>query len=594
VQNPVDRPERSESASEPAVVLIVDDLADNRNLLSRRLLRRGYTVLEAASGPEALAIVAARRVDLVLLDVMMPEMSGNEVLARLRERASPQELAIIMVTARDASTEVAAALDGGANDYLTKPVDFKILEARVNAQLRQMAAAREMRADLREAPRAALFDADALDTLTGLFSRRAFEAKVSRCLVNARRADSGHAVVVLDIDDFRLVNAAYGQAAGDRVLQEVAAILLRFVGDENVAARLGAGEFGLLLFNCDARRARARLRELRQIVRQNRIVWRDLTITTTVSMGVVLVGAQDSSVSDVLRSAALTCEAAKQFGKDQLRIYDKRDGSVSAIQQQADWAVKLQRALRQDQMILYAQPIVAAGDRHGGPVAYEILVRMLDRGEIVPPFYFLAAAEAHGLMPELDRWVLDRTVAMLTAGGSSYCAASRRTCINLSGHSIASERFLRFARDLIGRSGIDPQLICFEVTETAAIQRLDQAKEFIRSFVRMGVRFALDDFGSGVSSFGYLRELAVDFVKIDGRFVRNIEASPIDRAIVGAVNEIAHVLGKQTVAEFVESEEAVVELASMPVDFLQGYHIGKPMPFEDLMRVPPALEQSRA
>jgi diguanylate cyclase (GGDEF)-like protein len=594
VQNPVEKTEQSEYDAEPAVVLIVDDLADNRDLLSRRLLRRGYTVLEAASGPEALAIVAARRVDLVLLDVMMPEMSGVEVLARLRERASPQELAVIMVTARDASNEVAAALDGGANDYLTKPVDFKILEARVNAQLRQMAAAREMRAGLRETSRAALFDADALDTLTGLLSRRAFEAKVSRCLVTARRADSGHAIVVLNIDDFRLVNAAYGQAAGDRVLQEVAAILRRFVGDDNVAARLGAGEFGLLLFDCDARQARARLRELRQIVRQNRIVWRDLTITTTVSMGVVLVGAQDSSVSDVLRAAALTCEAAKQFGKDQLRIYDKRDGSVSAIQQQADWAVKLQRALRQDQMILYAQPIVAAGDRHGGPVAYEILVRMLDRGEVVPPFYFLGAAEAHGLMPDLDRWVLDRTVAMLTAGGSTRRGAPQRTCINLSGHSLASERFLRFARDRIERSGIDPQLICFEVTETAAIQRLDQAKAFIRSFVRMGVRFALDDFGSGVSSFGYLRELAVDFVKIDGRFVRNIETSPIDRAIVGAVNEIAHVLGKQTVAEFVESEEAVVELASLPVDFLQGYHIGKPVPFEDVMRMPAALEQSRA
>jgi ammonium transporter, Amt family len=586
----------SDNASQ-SVILVVDDLADNRYLLTRRLERRGFTVLEAGSGVEAIAIVESQHVDLVLLDVMMPEMSGHEVLRRLRQHAQPQDLAVIMVTARDSSNEVASALDSGANDYLTKPIDFKILEARVHAQLRQMAAAHEqLRAAKRDSaqPGHGPADLDELDALTGLLTRRAFEGRISRCLVNARRGDSSHAVVVMNIDDFRLVNAAYGQSAGDRVLQDFAAILRQFAREDEVTARLGGGEFGLLLNQCDSTRARTRLRELRHVIRRSRTQWRETPIMTTASIGVVAIGAQDSSVSEVLRAAALTCEAAKQFGKDQLRIYDKGDGSVSAIQRQADWAVRLQRAMRQDQLVLYAQPIVSTGGRFNGPVSYEILVRMQDGHELIAPFYFLGAAEAHGLMPELDRWVLEHTVAMMTAHDRSPLFVPNRICINLSGHSLASDRFLRIARDIIERSRVDPRLVCFEVTETAAIQRIDQAKEFIESFIKLGVRFALDDFGSGVSSFGYLRELPVDFVKIDGQFVKNIESSPIDRAIVSAVNEIAQVLGKQTVAEFVESEEAVTELASLGVDYLQGYHIGPPVPFADIVHVPLGLEQSNA
>jgi diguanylate cyclase (GGDEF)-like protein len=569
-----------------AVILVVDDIADNRDLLMRRLTRRGYRVIEAVSGPEALGIVAAQHVDLVLLDVMMPEMSGHEVLIRLRAQASPQDLAVIMVTARDASSEIAAALDGGANDYLTKPLDFKILEARVNAQLRQMAAARE---PARMGPAAAqrTTDADSLDTLTGLLSRRAFEARVSRSLVSARRSSSHHTVVVMNIDDFRLVNAAYGQSAGDRVLQEVAETVRRSVGRDDVVARLGGGEFGVLLYDCDGRQSSTRLRELAQRVRQSRTLWRETPITTTVSMGLVEIGAHDASVSEVLRAAALTCEAAKQFGKDQIRVYDKGDDSVSTIQRQADWAVKLQRALNQDQLVLYAQPIVSTTERFQGPVSYEILVRMIDPlGAIISPHSFLTAAETHGLMPELDRWVLEHTIQLLAARNRSPRFAPKRICINLSGHSLASADFQRFAHDVIENSPVDPRLICFEITETATIQRIDQAREFIHGFIPMGVQFALDDFGSGVSSFGYLRELPVDFVKIDGRFVRTIESSPIDRAIVAAVNEIAHVLGKKTVAEFVENEDAATELASMSVDYLQGYHIGRPMPFDEIVGVP--------
>jgi diguanylate cyclase (GGDEF)-like protein len=575
------------------LILVVDDLADNRDLLSRRLGRRGYAVLEAASGPEALDIVSEHPVDLVLLDVMMPEMSGHEVLRRLREQKPAQELAVIMVTARDASSEVAAALDGGANDYLTKPIDFKILEARVSAQVRQMVATREQMRAARQGS-GVMVDPEAADALTGLLTRRAFEGRVSRSLVNARQSGAVHTVVVMNIDDFRLVNAAYGQSAGDRVLQDIAAILRRFAETPDTVARLGGGEFGLLLHDCSAAQAPERLRELRQIVRQTRTMWRETPITTTVSMGVAEIGAQDSSVSEVLRAAALTCEAAKQLGKDQLRVYAAGDDSVSAIQRQADWAVKLQRALREDRLVLHAQPIVSARDRFEGPVSYEILVRMIDDGELISPFYFLPAAEAHGLMPELDRWVLERTVDLLTCGEGAADFEPRRICINLSGHSLASDRFLEVALDIIQRSAVDARRLCFEVTETAAIQRIDQAKEFMDRFQRLGVHFALDDFGSGVSSFGYLRELPVDLVKIDGRFVKNIESSPIDRAIVAAVNEIAHVLGKQTVAEFVESEDAVTELVSLPVDFLQGYHIGRPVPFERIVASARRLEQSRA
>jgi diguanylate cyclase (GGDEF)-like protein len=566
------------------VILVVDDLRDSRDVLMRRLTKRGYHVLVAASGPEALSIVAAGDIDLVLLDVMMPTMSGHEVLRHLRQRIASHELSVIMVTARDASSDIAAALDAGASDYLTKPVDFTILEARIAAQLRQMAAARERMRNAGPAVATAgvIGETEPIDALTGLLSRRAFEGRVSRCLANARRAGTTHTVVVMNIDDFRLVNAAYGQSAGDRVLQDVAALLREFVTGQDTAGRLGGGEFGLLLHDCDALQARTRLRNLRQHVRQARTSWRETPISTTASMGVVAIGAQDSSVSEVLRTAALTCEAAKQFGKDQLRVYTAGDDSVSAIQRQADWAMKLQRALHQNQLVLHAQPIVSANERFKGPISYEILVRLVEDGELVSPFYFLAAAEAHGLMPELDQWVLEHTVELMADGDATF--SPNRICINLSGHSLASDRFLEIALRVIRQSRVDARRLCFEVTETAAIQRIEQARDFIERFRRLGVQFALDDFGSGVSSFGYLKELPVDLVKIDGRFVKNIDSSPIDRAIVAAVNDIAHVLGKQTVAEFVESEDAVTALASLPVDYLQGYHIGRPVPFERIVR----------
>lgn len=570
-------------AAEPlpdAPILVVDDVDDNCQVVRRRLELRGYPVLCANNGPDALALLAERPVSVILLDVMMPSMSGYEVLEALQERLGERTPPVIMLTARDTPSEIARAMELGAADYVTKPFNFQVLEARIRTQLRRVHStglwrtrARELEAHLQH-----LNHRQSHDPLTGLVNLREFESVLSRHLVRARAHGESHALCVCTIEEMQAINHTYGPATGDALLRTVARLLREETGQHDVAARLRGDKFALLFANCDVTRALRRAERLAERLAAHTVLASEDTLSVSVSLGVVPVTREQHSVLALIHGAEHACRLARSDGTNQIRVYRPEDTVLDDVRANMRWAMKLKQALREDQLLLYAQPIVSCRDSSAPPRRFEILVRMLDEGQVVPPNVFLGAVEKHGLAMELDRWVVRHALDFLASLPERLRERTERVCINLSGHSLGSPAFREFVIDRLRVSGLPPSLICLEITETAAVVKLDQAVEFIRALRPLGVTFALDDFGTGVSSFGYLRSLPVDYLKVDGQFVRQIHGSPLDRGIVAAISQIARIMGMETVAEFVEDERAVAVLDAIGVDYLQGYHVGRPAP----------------
>jgi len=287
------------------------------------------------------------------------------------------------------------------------------------------------------------------------------------------------------------------------------------------------------------------------------------------------------TLAEVLRAADAACYMAKEKGRNRVQIYHPKDSELSLRQGEMEWVARIHRALDEGRFRLYAQHIVDLRRPLHPSGHFELLVRMIDeRGELVPPMAFIPAAERYNLMPMIDRWVVGTALSTLRRLRASGRVEDLETCcINLSGTSIGDERFLELLQDLLTGSGVPPASICFEVTETAAIANLTQATHFIEELRALGCRFALDDFGAGMASFAYLKHLPVDFLKIDGSFVKDMLEDPIDRAMVEAINHIGHVMGKETIAEFVENEQTLAELRKVGVDFAQGYGVAKPVLF---------------
>jgi Amt family ammonium transporter len=315
-------------------------------------------------------------------------------------------------------------------------------------------------------------------------------------------------------------------------------------------------------------------------------------LAISVSVGLAPVSAEHSSVQTLIHSAEQASRLARAEGSNNIHVYQSGDQHLEDVRINTRWAMKLRQALREDQLVLYAQPILASGQEHALPTRFEVLVRMIDEGRLVSPAEFLPAIEKHGLATDLDRWVVENTLNYLGALPDEVRARAERVSINLSGHSLDSQAFREFVIRRLRRATVPPQIICFEITETAAVVHMDGAVEFINALQDYGVTFALDDFGAGVSSFGYLRSLPVDCLKVDGQFVRHIDASPFDRGIVSAINEIAHAMGMETVAEFVENASLVQQLASIGVDYLQGHHIGAPQPLAFYLGVDDAMSRA--
>ncbi|GEM_PF-728732 len=414
------------------------------------------------------------------------------------------------------------------------------------------------------------------DGLTGLSNRKEFEARLAALLDRARAEGRHHALFYLDLDQFKIVNDTCGHQAGDELLRQIAGLMQSQIRAADVLARLGGDEFGMLLEDCPREKAVEIAEKLRRAVRDFRFAWKERVFEVGVSIGVVELDLASGSLSDVMADADLACYAAKDKGRNRVHVHSASDSEALARRHELEVASGVRAALQEGRIALYAQEIRPL---HGGVSHYEVLMRVLDEeGRPQSPAVFIPAAERYGLMGEVDRWVVRRVFELAAASPRPLELA-----VNLSGLSIGDERFVQFVRDELQSRGLDASRFCFEITETAAIAHLGQAMHFIDEMKALGFRFALDDFGSGMSSFAYLKNLPVDFIKIDGAFVRDIADNPLDRAFVEAINRIGQVMGMETIAEFVENEAVLRELAYLGVDYAQGYGVARPAPFEALL-----------
>ena len=415
------------------------------------------------------------------------------------------------------------------------------------------------------------------DALTGLLNRREFEQRLLAALEEAREGDVNTAVLYLDLDQFKVVNDTSGHAAGDELLRQIGALLRPRLREGDTLARLGGDEFGVLLTHCPPEPALRIAENLRRTIADFRFAWHSRSFAVGVSIGVVNIAQGPRTLSGVLSAADAACYMAKDKGRNRVQVYRPEDSEIALRHGEMEWVNRIHRALSENRLLLYAQPIVPL---HGdGPSHQELLVRLLDEhNEVIPPMAFLPAAERYNLMPAIDRWVIRTAFAALAARGNG-AAHPGAIAINLSGASIGDEQFLDFVREQFDRFRVPHAAVCFEIAETTAVTSLSRAAEFIGGLRASGCRFALDDFGVGVSSFTYLKHLPVDFLKIDGSFVKDMLQDPVDAAMVEAIHRIGRVMGKQTIAESVETPAIREALTIVGVDYGQGYGIAMPAPF---------------
>lgn len=417
------------------------------------------------------------------------------------------------------------------------------------------------------------------DPLTGLINRREFENRINKVLLSTQQNSSDHVLCYLDLDQFKIINDTCTHIAGDELLKQFANILRASFRLSDCIGRLGGDEFAVLLEHCSIPQAEKNAQQLLDTVTAYQFYWNNKSFHIGVSIGIVAITRTTQDISALLSSSDIACYAAKHAGRNRIHIYQKSDNDLAHSQRKLQWISRINQALNEDLFILYVQPIHKLVKLKYIPDHFEVLIRLQGSdGEIVPPGAFLPIVERFNLSLELDQWVIKATFNWL----KTTLQRNKKPpffSINLSGRNLGNQQLLSFIKKQVQNCAeISTQKICFEITETAAINNLTDAREFISELSALGFKFSLDDFGSGLSSFDYLKNLPVDFLKIDGQFVKNIVNDPIDFALVRSINEIGHIMGKKTIAEFVENERILQRLAELNVDYVQGYHLGKPQP----------------
>jgi len=417
------------------------------------------------------------------------------------------------------------------------------------------------------------------DLLTGLYNRRKFEEVLEEILINVREEERHHSLLYLDLDNFKIVNDTCGHVAGDELLKQLPTLLNDVLRSGDIVARLGGDEFGIILENCGVQQAATIADKVRETIKNYRFIWDDATFEIGVSIGVIGIDADNCNMSQVMSSADIACYAAKDSGRNRIHVYEPSDEAVTERYGQMHWTARISKALEEGRFRLYQQPIVGVLDQNRNHL--EMLLRMIDEeGNMVPPGAFMPAAERYGLMPELDRWVISEVFEHISR--NIHDESSERVFgINLSGDSVNDSQLLSFILEEKDRTGISLSNVCFEITETVAISNLSKATLFINELKNYGCQFALDDFGSGLSSFAYLKSLPVNYLKIDGGFVRDVSRDDIDRAMVESIQQVGKVMHLSTIAEHVEDEMTLKVLRKIGVDFVQGYHLGRPEAMAD-------------
>ncbi len=415
------------------------------------------------------------------------------------------------------------------------------------------------------------------DTLTGLINRREFDNRLAAA-VESVRGDAGcpHALLYLDLDQFKLVNDTCGHPAGDQLLKQITGLLQSRVRDGDTLARLGGDEFGILLQSCPQDQALRVAETLRQAIRDYRFIWEDGLYAVGVSIGIVEITIDTPTVANVMSAADVACYAAKDQGRNRVQLYKPDD--VPERHREMQWVSKLTRACDESRFELYYQAIVPIGANRHEREHFELVLRLRDEsGALIVPAEFIPAAERYNIMPSIDRWVVRQTLDRLVYR-NGMSAQPYTVAVNLSGTSLNDEHFLEYLITELTARDLAPGAMCFEITETAAIANLGNVVHFMRELKARGCHFALDDFGSGLSSFMYLKTLPVDYLKIDGQFIENVVHDPIDRSMVEAIGQVGKAMGIHTIAERVESMEVLLELGRLGIGFAQGYHISEPIP----------------
>ena len=422
------------------------------------------------------------------------------------------------------------------------------------------------------------------DALTELINRREFEEQVNQLLDGGpTNKQAEHALLYIDLDQFKVINDTCGHIAGDELLRQIAILMNKKVRQSDSLARLGGDEFGVLMRFCDLEQSHRLAETLRTVIEDFRFIWAKQVFNLAASIGISVINHKTNSITEVMRQADAACYMAKESGRNRVHVFHDEDETLAQRHGEMEWVSRINNALDENKFHLYAQPILDI--KKDVVTHYEILIRLEDAaGNIIPPGAFLPAAERYNLISKLDRWVINKSfewIAELSKAGKGDFIVS----INISGLSFSEKGFTEYVLERLQAHDVQNERVCFEITETAAIANLSSVTGFINTLQQQGCLFALDDFGSGMSSFAYLKNLPVDFLKIDGMFVKDILDDPIDFEMVKSINEIGHVMGKKTIAEFVENEAVLAKLDEIGVDYAQGYGVGMPAPIESIATI---------
>ncbi len=415
------------------------------------------------------------------------------------------------------------------------------------------------------------------DALTGLINRREFENRLVEALDGTHEnIEQTHALLYLDLDQFKVVNDTFGHAAGDDLLLQISELLQGNIRSTDVLARLGGDEFGILLERCTEERAMVVAEAIRSAVEEYRFEWQEAFTSIRCSIGVVFVTHESPNVASMMSSADVACYSAKDMGRNQIHLYQDSDASMR--HEEMKWVSRITTAVEEDRLELFCQPIIGIGkDNSGSRGHYELLLRMRDEnGKLVQPNMFIPAAERYNVMSKLDRWVIHEALTELADRTPDSDKARFTIAINVSGTSLSEDRFLEYVIDELEKQKLPAGAVCFEITETAAISNLARVVHFMQTLKKLGCLFSLDDFGSGLSSFTYLKNLPVDYLKIDGQFIRNVAEDSVDESMVVAINQVGKAMGIETIAERVESKAVLDKLGELGVEFAQGYYIARP------------------
>lgn len=561
----------------PLRVLLVEDSPDDAFLLMREIRKGGFDAefLRVDSEKAMQEALINQTWDICITDHNMPLFDSTQALTLIKK--SSLDIPVVIVSGSIGEDIAVRAMKEGAHDYIMKDNLTRLIPA-IERELRD-AEGRKARREAEAAIRYMAYH----DALTSLNNRNEFDIRLRQALQNAKHNNLQHTMLYMDLDQFKIINDTCGHIAGDELLKQLSAKLKLLVREGDTLARLGGDEFGVLLENCPPDRARSIAEKILNGVKTFSFSWQGRSFAIGVSIGMVCINAQSESVEAIMSAADMACYSAKDQGRNRIRLYLDGDAEINQRRGEMRWVNRIKTALEENQFSLYRQAIVSLAEpvKNNGH-HHEFLIRLKNGdGEIILPEVFLPAAERYDLMPTIDRWVIKNSFEYLSKlHQHTNGTHTGPYFINLSGASLVDDGLLDYVREQLAYFNLPAYMVCFEVTETVAIANLDVTSRFIEQCRKAGIRFALDDFGSGFCSFSYLKAIPVDFLKVDGGFVRNMLNDEIDCSIVESVNTIGHVAGLKTIAEYVETREVMDKLKDLGIDYAQGYCIDKPKPLD--------------